>query len=469
MNWVAACAVVGAVGAPADGPLLTAADAVRAALGDVRRLAPADAIQVRYLSAHHLSAADLAEAYSVLSYHVNSLSREGIIVLPRRVTPWLWAIDCRDYGWDRERFAKLVLGAGAVEPYFHVRLEGSGGAKTPAAALWLPPKEIAELTLLTSSVVPIVRADWFLNRTGIVEGRADYSYYDFLELKSRADAEKLAGLDRKDAEKIYREQAEIIVDSGVALQSRQLFRYSTIAGSWWESRDTKNEEAGAAQRNAVRLLLDDFKHDAEEIVFTLPNRLPAYYLSDAKGNQIKSAPPDIASDSLSTSNDKRVHAGMSCVRCHQSAGLKPFDGYARQLYGRENGVALGAVDPNQFRRLRSVYLGPIEGAFKRDVGDFGEAITAASGMKAEALARAYGGAWSAYAERRLDVTTAAREVGLTPDVFRQRLATAAKRAGLFDPILATFIGEKPQGVRREHFEEVLPLLMKELGYPGLTP
>lgn len=468
MQFVAvAAACLGWPAAPADP--VTPAAAVRTALADCRRLDPVTALSVRYFSAGHLPAAEWPAVYAVLSYHVNGLSREGTVARPRRVNGWLWAVDLRDYKWDRLRYGKLVFGKGAVEPYFHVRLEGvEKGGKVPAHAPWLPAAEVAELARLTDSSVPLVRADWFLHRTAIQEGRDDFGYLDFLELRSRADAEKLAGLDRAKATELFREQAAVIADSGVALQSRQLFRYATISGAWWESRDTKNEENGAAERNAVRLLLEDYRHDAEEIVFTLPNGLPGYYLSDAKGVGVKSAPPDIASDALSGSNDRRVHVGLSCVRCHQAGGLKPFDDYARSLYAKGSGVALGATDDAKYRRLKSVYLGPVERAFKRDVDDFSAAVNEACGMKPAELAKAYGAAWSRYADQRVTLDRAAAECGLAPAEFKARLTRYAESAKLIDPVLAGYLAAD-KAARREHFEEVFPLLMSVLGNPGAQP
>lgn len=444
---------------------LTAAAAVKAAVQDVRRLEPATAIYTRYITAHHLPPAESPEAFAVASYQVNSLSREAIIVRPRKVTPWLWAIDIRDYGWRIERYGLLLFTPGAIEPYFHVRLlDQKTKPATPAHAPWLPTAEILELAQRTDSSIPLVRFDWFLNRTAIQEGRDGFGYTDFLELRSRADAEKLAGLDRAKAIAIYREQAAVIAESGVALQSRQLFRFGTVAGAWWESRDVKNEPlGGVAERNAVRELLDRYQHDAEEIVFTLPNGLPGFYLSDAAGKAAKSAPPDIASDALSASNDRRVHVGLSCIRCHQAGGLKPFADWARKTYAPGTGLALGVSDDATFRRVRSVYLGPIERAFRRDTEDFGAAIEQASGLKPAALSKAFARQWSRYLDQPVDSARAAAEVGLSEVDYLGRLRRHAVAARLLDPVLAGYLARPQQPVRREHFEELFPLLMGAIG------
>ncbi|HYE78131.1 MAG TPA: hypothetical protein VEI97_09100, partial [bacterium] len=103
-------------------------------------------------------------------------------------------------------------------------------------APWLgKPEVIAELATLLDSEVPIVRADWFLYRTSQQVGRGGAGYYDFLGLSSRKDAEELAGLDVKTAQRVRREMAALVDDSGVALNNRQVVWYATVAGSWWET------------------------------------------------------------------------------------------------------------------------------------------------------------------------------------------------------------------------------------------
>jgi hypothetical protein len=466
MTPLALCAVLGAASWPVPDPApLSPADAVRVAAADLRRVAAADprkAFATRYLSAHALPNGERAELYSVISYHVNGISREATLVRPRKVTDWLWAVDIRDYGWTRETFGAVASG-GNVDPYFHVRALGADGKAVDVSAPWLPPDDLGYLLQTTGSNSPVLRADWFLYRTAVQEGRRDAGYFDFLRLKSRADAEKLAGLDRKAAESIFREQAAVIQDSGVALQGRQLFRYSTISGNWWETRDTKADESTRDDRNPVRRLLTDYKHDAEEIVFTLPNRLPGFYLSDSKGVQVNSAPPDIASDSKSASNDRRVHASLSCVRCHTRGGLIPFGDLFR---GRFDGT-LRAADDKVERRLRSVYLGPIQRAFDRDAEDYAAVLADACGLTPTGLSAAFGRQWSRYADEPVDAARAAAETGFTEEEFLRRVRAFAKaetrRVGVADLVLLVLlVGPEPRSLRREQFEELYPLLMTAL-------
>lgn len=464
MTPLALCAVLGAASWPTpDAAVLTPADAVRVAAADLRRVAatdPARAFQTRYLSAHNFPPAEREEIYAVASYWVNSLSREALLAKPRRVTPWLFAVVLDDYAWKRERFGSLIFAKGAVEPYFHVQSLDAKGATVPAGAPWLPAADLAYLIATTGSETPIVRVDWFLNRTGIQEGRDGYGYLNFLEIPSRRDAEDLAGLDRKKAEARRRELAAVVESSGVALQGRQLFRFDTIGGVWWESRDVKAESNGRGDKNAARNLFGDYKHDAEEIVAELPNRLPFYYLSDAAGKGIASAPPDIAADSKSPSNDKRVHVGMSCVRCHTRAGLIAFDDLYRRQFSAER---LQALDPALQRRIRAAYSEEIVEPWEGDVTKFGRAITRASGMTPAGLSEAYSRQWSRYLDEPVDVSRAAAETGFDPAEFVKRIDAYAKRTAVNDPVLLLFVGREPRSMRRENFEELYGLLMLALG------
>lgn len=464
MNSLAACALIGAAGWPPPDPAPpSAADAVRAAAADCARLDPATAGYTRYLSAHNNTPAERRVLYAVLCYHANAMSREGTLSRPRKVNAYLWAVDLRDYRWDKGTYGQLVYNPKAAEPYFHVvgnpRLYQHNGADylNSIPAPWLPVVEMGLLAERTGSGASILRADWFLDRTALQEGRDGFGYLDFLYLTARKDAEALAGLDRKKAEDIFREQAGIIALSGVAAMPRQVFRYSTVAGAWWETRDVKAESFGREEKNAVRLLLNDYKHDAEEIVFTLPNRLPGYFLSDAAGKLIRSAPPDVASDKTSRNNDARVHVALSCVRCHVSAGLKPLDDYARRVYRAGGPLALGASDDAKYRRLKAVYLGPLERAFAADVAEFTAATADACGLTPAGLSKAMADRFSAYLDEPVTAERAAAECGVTPAEFAARLKGWAARNRLVDPVLAGLLAG--EGVRREMFEEAYPLLM----------
>jgi hypothetical protein len=428
------------------GPISPAA-VVAAALEDARSL-PAEVVRyTRYLDARTLQGEDAAASYGVLCYHVNGLSREAELIAPRKVTPWLWAINLQDYRYPSKVFGALR----EVNSYYSVPVVD---AKTGEKDFLPNPlfRDLPALVALTGSQTPVVRADQFLFLTGAQVGRTGYGYYDVLELKSRADAEKLAALDRKVAEAVFREHAAIIPASGVALNNRQLFRYSTVSGAWWESRDA---DAGTGRANATANLLADFKHVAEEIVATLPNGLPLFYVCDDKGKQVDSVPDTVAADHGATNNDRRIHIPYSCVGCHTDGGLIPLRDYARRIYSRDTGVSLAAlaVDPATARRLQSVYLGPLQRGYDRDRADYAAAIESISGLKPAELSRHYRRVWSEYLDRPVTAERAALELGVSVDQLRARFRAYAATKGVLDPVLLGLVIEDGPPVRREYFEE----------------
>ena len=508
--------LLAAGGARGADPSPVTFDAVMtAAADDAERLPTEVARYTRYLTAYHLQPEARRELFAVLCYHVNGLSREVKLTAPREVAEWLWAVDLRDYRWDAgvwENLApknvyfcvvadiKLVPGVPPIQPvpppvkktrkvlvgpdrngfYREVveEYEEPGPVKpAPPAAVpvkeekgkaipapWLSPRAVARLGVRTGSVTPVVRADHFIRLTGVQSGNEGHGYYDFLGLgKKLADAEKQAKLDRAGAIEIYRELAGIVPVSGVALFGRQVFRFQTIAGSWWESRDTKEP---TKRRDPVTNLLDDFQFDATEIVASLPNGLPFFFLADKDGNRQDTAPDFIAADHRSTNNDRRVHVGMSCIACHADGGLRDIKDYARRIYDPEKGLALAALaaDDAKARRIHSVYLGPLKKAYDRDVRDYGEAIEGACGLKGKELPKAYEREWSRYLDDPVTLVKAAAECGTTPAALRDRLRTAAKqKLGLTDAVLAVYLLDDPPPVRREAFEERMVLLMVILG------
>jgi hypothetical protein len=465
-------------------PPVTFEELYKAALDDAKQQAPEDLPFTRYIDARFFPADKLAKRKQVFDVQINSMSRESVITHSREVKPWLWAVKFDDYQWPETAFEDLVrvnfYGAISVELMTAASLqedkkkndiaapravEPSGVAPPPVKKKefvpgpWLPVEETVELMRLLRTQVPIIRADLFITQTSVQADRAGHGYYDFLGFKALADVEKLTHLDRKAAIELKQELGAIVIQSGVTLHNRQLFRLQALTGPWWESRDV-DDNTGV--KNAASNFLEDFKPDAFEIVFTLPNKLPGFYLADKAGKQQDTAPDFIAGDQRSTNNDRRVHVGYSCVTCHTDGGLRPMRDWVRHTYRAETGLALGSLslDREKSRRLNSVYLGPMPRTYKRDASDFTEAIGEASrGLTPTDLAKGLEEIWTEYLDEPVTLEKAAAETGLTPSEFRDKLVAYAKEKRVLDPILATYTAQDPFPLRREHFEERFGLLM----------
>lgn len=465
-------------------------DGVALAAADLARQPEAARPHLRYLSLYAIPERQRAEWVRVLAFHSNSLSREAELTPPVLVAPDLLRVSLKDYGWDPKVWDRLAK----IDPYHHATIESEkvveeqryhpGGevngtyyapgtytfrtrekVKALAAAPWLPAKEAAYLAAQTRSLAPVVRGDWFLSQTAIQKDRAA-GYYDFLGLgKSQKDFERLVGADEAAAKRVKREIKALVARSGVTLQNRVINRYGAITGGYWITYDYKES---TARRNVLRFLdkdVDPEDGDAAESYGVLPNGLFAFFLADGAGVRQDTAPDFIASDSQATGTDRRVHVGMSCVRCHVE-GIRPIDDWARKVY--RGNLKLAAVDHDQFVRFRQLYLSDLERWVRRDSADYAEVLAGLTGWKPSEAARAYGRAWDAYVETDLTLEAVALETGYpaaTVTAALKTYATPGRGIPPLDPVLAGLIAEQPVPMRRDHFEEVFPLLMRILmGY-----
>ena len=474
------------------GPLC-AADAVRAAAQDAARYAehdPQGAWYLKYFSAHHEADRPrrLYELFQVTNLHVNLLSTRGLLEPLKLVETWLWRIDIRRLGWSRRQFAQLIYGKGpfAVEPWFHVlgppdkaderHPLNVHSQKVPLLAPWLPPKEADDLSRVTDSLIPLVRADWFCHRTMVQDGRDGFGYYDFLGLKTRDDWDRLVGLDRAEVVKRFRERAVVVGRSGVAQSgSRQFFAFGAANGRAYVTHDVSVDTFGQRDKNVLDQRFEGLKHNAEEGVGVLPNDLPVFYASNAEGVLQKVVPDTIAGhDKTATTRDDRVRVGtVSCLACHDKAGLKAFRDTVR-VPGRPDEVVQDySPDQAKLDRLRAGYQREVQVLFDADVAAFERAIFDACLMRpveaSEAIRRVFDGY-----DTQEHVTPAAfaRDVGLDEATFLRvlRAKLAAQEGGattVFPTTLSNLLAKTPEGISRGKEEELIPFVMPILGFPGL--
>ncbi|MBV9121872.1 MAG: hypothetical protein JO112_00765, partial [Planctomycetes bacterium] len=433
-------------------PLLSPADAVAAAWKDAQTLPEGIQPLTRYLSLYNIPPQERADAAKVLSFHANSLSREPDIVPPALVAEGtLLRINLADYGWDAKTWDKLA----ATDPYFHILVQteetfeqeyGHYAAdsrfvvtetrpekrqvRKAALAPWLAETDaqkeaLAGLVKGTHSQGPVLRADWFFRKTAIQEGD-QVGYYDFLGVgKKQADFEQVVGADLDLAKRLKKEMAGAVLRSTVALNNRRLVRFGTVSGSYWATLDAKTS---VDKRNFARVLDDGFAFDATEIIASLPDGLHGYFLVNAKGERQDTAPDFIASDSTASGTDRRVHAGLSCVRCHGPvAGIQEIDDWVRQLVAPP--LALQSPDYDQLRRLRQLYLSDLGRQVQKDQEQYTEAVKLTNGLTPQANARLYARWWDRYQEQDFDLARIEREVGVPRDQVVAALKEINQKTG----------------------------------------
>ena len=81
-------------------------------------------------------------------------------------------------------------------------------------------------------------------------------------------------------------------ESKVSSNNRVVERHTSSYGAYWKSYDF----AGSVGKQNIFVHPISFVHDGGEVVFSLPNGLQAYYLSDSKSNRLDVAPIDIVSN-----------------------------------------------------------------------------------------------------------------------------------------------------------------------------
>lgn len=428
-------------------------------MADARRL-PADARPfTRYLSLYSIPAPERLDYLRWLTFWTWSLSLEAEPGKPRRVTADLVAVDIRDYGWDPFVYGRLA----DHDPYFHVAttLDGKRPKDAGLYAPWLPATETAELSLLLGPApgvachTAILRLDWWVYWTSIQDQRHGAGYYDFLGIKSRADFEKLVGLDAKLAAARRAEHRAIVEHSGVSHFPRQVLRLGSVDGGAWRTLDVLDDARGG--RNPIRQLDRDYTHQAEEHYGIGPSGLFAFLLCDAEGRLQDAAPDKIGPDKTRAGHNRtRIEVGASCVRCHLE-GLRPVTNWMRDVI---QSPAVANVDYARAQRLRT-YFRDLEAKLKQDNAAYATRLKECNGLTPAANAKLFARLWDRY-EAPLTLADCARELGTTPERFVAVLRDR-QRAGVLDPAFAGLVARVPRPIRREQFEEVFPVAMLYLG------
>ncbi len=271
----------------------------------------------RYFSMTHLYNAGepldvLADYQLALNKLVNSLSWEGQIVNPQPIDTeqTIYYIDVRDYDWDKsEAWAELEQ-----EYPYHIAFNAPEQTSLN--------QKLTDLQTEMNCEVPAIHIDWFIANASLPP-----LYYDILdlpetdfELEQRLNVDVVDNLLNAPGHSVWRAGFS---ESKVSSNNRVVERHTSSYGAYWKSYDF----AGSVGRQNIFVHPISFVHDGGEVVFSLPNGLQAYYLSDAKSNRLDVAPIDIVSNPAAS--DQRVRNGLSCIGCHTD-GMKTFEDTVRQ-------------------------------------------------------------------------------------------------------------------------------------------
>jgi len=463
--------------------------ACAAAAADLRTIPKKDRPGIRYLLRNARNNADLDLA---LTLQLNLLSREGKPAAPVLVTPWLYRINLGHFDlplhvWERLARTDVffhhprkylvsvtddeVWPGGSVRSgrffergvYLVKRRPGQTVRGEPA--FWLDPDDISYLRLQTYSEAPILDAAWFVVQTArqlsIRNEEEGTGYYDFMGFKDRKAFLDFVGLREKDAIKRLQEWRAVIERSGVSQQNRQVVRFRGTTGPVWVTLDVfKQAGRGVARRNLRR---DEFAHDAEEWFGFNYFGLPVTFLADAKGVAQASAPDKVGGDSspLNVGRDSRIHANLSCIRCHgarlkDDRWLRSLDDWTR----RNDRLRLQDPNPKVALELARQYMSDLNWELNRDRDRYARAAALVSRTKAKPagltiyeLSLAYSRMWNDYVEAPVTLVDAAREWGVTPARLVRSLRLLETYKGGSDLVLSSYLDNPPQPLTRLEFED----------------
>ncbi len=316
------------------------------------------------------------------------------------------------------------------------KVEADAEAPQLEHAPFLDNKAVVSLSTAVKSDFPVLRFDWFL--ANAIVGPAYNKRFGF---KTLADVQKLARFQKIDLDTAVK---GIVSDSDeVALHQRATLFVPTSLGQWCETFDyfTSVDEDN---------LLEDLRlqrRDASEIIFSLRNGLQCYALINGsdKNEVIDFADPNIAIDTRTVWRNKLVWTALSCMTCHDQ-GLKNVTDEVRLMANDK--VALLVKKKDDYRAVVDLFETPVEEPVLRGQAQFAKSINLATRGKwtPKQFSAKLAAAHLRYEQEKLDVGTAAMEVGSTPE----QIADLLGRARGSNHTLTQLFLKRP--VRRDQWE-----------------
>lgn len=387
------------------------ASELAAAVGDLsRNVAPVDWRATRYVSIYHVTEQQRDEHLAVLSFVLNSVSRQARLIAPAVVDGTrgsLVRINLDDFKLPADTWEALVADR---EPYWHITTEVLAPRTGKRTAVytdggWVNLDAARRLREATASGGAIVRGDWF-----ITKATTPPHYFRLAGIGTTlADWHKLVGVDQRAIVAMRANHGANLITSGVTRKPRRISRWQGPAGGVWQTYDTFGDDPA---KDPLRDPTLAGGYDASEHIAAKANGLHLFALFDAKGVRQDSVPDRLAKDDTDPHGDGVLVPMVSCVRCHVEDGLRPFvDDQQRLLAGD---VKLLAADKDTAESLAAFYnAARLEKQTARDREDYAAAVAEATGgMTTKQLVAALTEVFGAYQNQLLTPERAARELGV---------------------------------------------------------
>lgn len=398
--------------------LVSENDVIAAALQDLLQQPAEDRNDTRYVSLapEHNNVADVKdEQLDMMRAGVrkllNSLSTNPKIAQFAEVGPekTLFRVKLSDIGWD----AALWDHVAGFYPY---ALEGAG---------------LTGLGSACHATVPVLRADWLA-----ANATRPPLYHDILRIPATTqELEHKLGIDLNRDLAEGRAMRSGFTKSGISLANRLVERVETgaYAGSYWKSYDFK-QNSGRGRIHDFPLGPADahlagghhaFEHAGGEIVFSLPNGLHGYMLSNAAGARLDGvAPTNIVGDQTGITGRVEISNGLSCITCHDRGIKTPLP--ADEIRAIASSSAFTADEQRLIERLHPEQK-KIDGWLSADETRFLKALKEAGVEQKAGREPVY--ALAELFERPVTLAEAAAELGLEVADFD---AKAKNSSSLFD-------------------------------------
>ena len=427
---------------------------IEAALRDMGRdLEAIDASErklVRYFVMTHLYNAGVDDA--TLDVHrralfkmVNSLSRAKEAIVPVAVDAprnTIYRVVLTDYRWEarpqevqpQDLWSVLV----ASYPY------GVVYANSPDTEL---------LQSETGAAVPWLFADWFVNAasTPPLYHQMLRSPVTVAELEAELDVSTASDLANRNVARAG------FNDSGVSSNHRVIERYDTQFGPYWKSYDCAssvgkcdifNRPIGPPALGAPPGAAE-FTHDGGELIFSLPNGLHGYMITDALGTRIDAAPISIVFDA--SQRDATVRSGRSCMGCHREGIILKDDMVREFVLGNQS-----LFDPAVIDLVQDIYP-PKDALRKLQEADRAAYVAAlkASGVPGVAVEPVR--VLASNHDQSLTLRRAAAELWMTRDAVLEAISG--------NPLMASGLGSLAvgQAMKRDVFKAAFPQIVCALG------
>ncbi|MCE9519894.1 MAG: DUF4384 domain-containing protein [Verrucomicrobia bacterium] len=398
--------------------LVTENELLTEALTDLLKQAAEDRNDIRFVSIapQHNNVSDVKdEQLEVMRAGVrkllNSLSINPKIAKFAEVGPEkvLFRVKLSDLGWDTEMWDH-------VAGFYPYALEGAG---------------LTGLGSACHATVPILRADWLATNA-----TRPPLYHDILRIPATTqELEHKLGIDLNRDLAEGRAIRSGFTKSGVSLANRMIERVETgaYAGDYWKSYDFK-QNAGRGRVHDFPLGPIDaklaggnhaFEHAGGEIVFSLPNGLHGYMLTNAAGARLDGvAPTNIVGDQTGVTGRVEVSNGLSCITCHDRGIKTPVP--PDEVRAVAGSSTFSAEEQRLIERLHPEQK-KIEAWLKADEARFMTALKEAGAEQKPGRESVY--TLAELFERPVTLAQAASELGLEVKDFDDRTKTSS---ALFD-------------------------------------